>query len=180
MKVIPTKLKGCYIIELDIHGDDRGYFTETYNKQAFNDSNLSVDFVQDNQSFSNEKGTIRGIHLQNNPMAQTKLVYCSLGMVFDVAVDLRTNSPTYGEWVGVELSPVNHRQLFIPRGFGHAFQTLADNTVFQYKVDNFYSKEHEKGIIYNDCDIKIDWPLPNPILSVKDWNAPVLRKVDIK
>lgn len=180
MKVIETKLKGCYIIEPDVFGDNRGYFTETYNKQKFEENGITNEFIQDNQSFSKEKGTLRGIHFQKEPMAQAKLVRCTQGAVYDVAVDLREGSETFGEWVAVELSAENHKQLFIPRGFGHAFQTITEDVIFQYKVDNLYSKENERGIIYNDPDINVSWPIENPILSEKDKNAPTLRKVDLR
>jgi dTDP-4-dehydrorhamnose 3,5-epimerase len=180
MKVTETKLKGCYIIEPDVFGDNRGYFTETYNKYKLEEYGINADFIQDNQSLSTAKGTLRGIHFQNNPMSQAKLVRCTQGSVFDVAVDLRKDSETYGEWVGVELSADNYKQLFIPRKFGHAFQTLTDNVIFQYKVDNLYSKMDERSIIYNDPDINVEWPIENSILSDKDRQAPTLREVDIK
>lgn len=180
MKIIETELKGCYIIEPSVFGDHRGYFIETYNKQKFEEQGMDIDFIQDNQSFSAERGTLRGIHFQNNPMAQAKLVRCTQGSVFDVAVDLRPDSPTYKQWFGIVLSADNHRQLLIPRGFGHAFQTLTNDVIFQYKVDNYYSKEDERGIIYNDPDINVAWPIENPILSDKDKNAPVLKKVVLK
>jgi dTDP-4-dehydrorhamnose 3,5-epimerase len=180
MKITETKLKGCFIIEPDVFGDNRGYFTETYNKQKLEEYGITSDFIQDNQSLSATKGTLRGIHFQNNPYSQAKLVRCSQGSVFDVAVDLRKDSETYGKWVGVELSADNHKQLFIPRNFGHGFQTLTDNVIFQYKVDNIYSKADERSIIYNDSDINVEWPIENPVLSEKDKIAPTLRKVDIR
>ena len=180
MKITETKLKGCYLIEGSLYGDHRGYFIETYNKRLFEENNIFIDFVQDNQSLSINKGTIRGIHLQNNPMSQAKLVSCTQGSVFDVAVDLRRDSKTYGQWVGFGLSAENHLQLLIPRGFGHAFQTLTNDVIFQYKVDNYYSKEDERSIIYNDPDISIEWPIKEVILSDKDKNAKVLKKVNIK
>jgi dTDP-4-dehydrorhamnose 3,5-epimerase len=180
MKVIKTKLEGCYIIEPDVFGDNRGYFTETYNKQKFEENGILNEFIQDNQSLSKEKGTLRGIHFQKDPMSQAKLVRCTQGAVYDVAVDLREGSETFGEWVAVELSADNHKQLFLPRGFGHAFQTITDDVIFQYKVDNLYSKENERGIIYNDPDINVEWPIENPILSEKDKISPTLRKVDLR
>lgn len=180
MKIIETKLKGCYIIEPDVFGDNRGYFAETYNKSNLENNNIYIDFIQDNQSLSTQKGTLRGIHFQNGSMAQAKLVRCTQGSVYDVAVDLRSDSPTYKQWIGVELSEENHKQLLISKGFGHAFQTLTDGVIFQYKVDNLYSKENERVIVYNDPEINVEWPIKTPILSEKDKNAPVLRKVDIK
>ena len=180
MKITETKLIGCFIIEPDVYGDNRGYFTETYNKAKLAEYGINSEFIQDNESLSTEKGTLRGIHLQNNPKSQAKLVRCTKGSVYDVAVDLRPDSPTYKEWVGMELSAENHKQLYIPRNLGHGFQTLTEDTIFQYKVDNDYSKADERGIAYNDPDINIEWPLNNPILSDKDSKALTLKLVDIK
>lgn len=180
MKITETKLKGCFIIEPNVFGDYRGYFSETYNKKVFEDNGIFINFVQDNQSLSKEKGTLRGIHFQKEPMAQSKLVMCTQGAVYDVAVDLREGSETFGEWIGAELSADNHKQLLIPKGFGHAFQTITEDAIFQYKVDNFYSKENEGAIIYNDPDLNIDWPIKDPILSEKDKIAPTMKEVDLK
>jgi dTDP-4-dehydrorhamnose 3,5-epimerase len=180
MKVIKTNLKGCYVIELEPHIDSRGYFVETYNKKVLEEYGINNDFVQDNRSLSREKGTLRGIHFQREPMAQAKLVSCIQGSVFDVAVDLREDSETFGKYFAIELTPENNKMLLIPRGFGHAFQTLTEDTIFQYKVDNFYSKLDEGSIIYNDPDINVLWPIANPILSDKDKIAPTLRKALIK
>lgn len=182
MKVIKTKLDGVIIIEPDVFGDHRGYFMETYSKKKYKELGIDVDFVQDNMSFSAQKGTLRGLHWQNAPMAQSKLVSCTRGKVIDVAVDIRKNSPTYGEWVSVELSEENKRQFFIPQGFAHGFLTLSDNVEFRYKVDNFYSKEHDRGIRYDDPIANVDWgSLLNgiePILSEKDKNGPILEDAD--
>ena len=182
MKVIKTKLDGVVIIEPDVFGDHRGYFMETYSKRKYEEIGIDVDFVQDNMSFSAQKGTLRGLHWQNAPMAQSKLVSCTRGKVIDVAVDIRKNSPTYGEWVSVELSEENKRQFFIPQGFAHGFLTLTDNVEFRYKVDNFYSKEHDRGIRYDDPIANVDWGnLLNgiePILSEKDKNGPTLKEAD--
>lgn len=182
MKVIKTKLDGVVIIEPDVFGDHRGYFMETYSKRKYEEIGISVDFVQDNMSFSAQKGTLRGLHWQNAPMAQSKLVSCTRGKVIDVAVDIRKDSPTYGEWVSVELSEENKRQFFIPQGFAHGFLTLTDNVEFRYKVDNFYSKEHDRGIRYDDPIANVDWgSLLNgiePILSEKDKNGPTLKEAD--
>lgn len=180
MKITETGLQGCYIIDGSPFGDHRGYFEETYNKKILEQNYIYIDFIQDNQSFTAQKGTIRGIHFQNNPMAQAKLVRCTQGAVYDIAVDLRPDSKTYGQWIGFILSADNHRQLLIPRGFGHAFQTLTNDVIFQYKVDNYYSKEHERSILYNDPDLHIAWPIEDVILSEKDQNAPVLKRVDIR
>ncbi|MDD3048727.1 MAG: dTDP-4-dehydrorhamnose 3,5-epimerase [Bacilli bacterium] len=180
MEIIATKLEGCYIIKPDVYEDDRGYFAETYNLDKFRERGINNIFIQDNESLSKKVGIIRGIHLQNEPFSQAKLVSCVQGSVFDVAVDLRKDSPTYKRWIGVELTPENHLQLLIPRGFGHAFQTLKENTIFHYKVDNPYSKNDERAIIYNDPDIGVIWPIKHPSLSEKDLDAKVLKKVDIR
>ncbi len=182
MKVEKTKIPGVLIVHPDVHGDHRGYFMETYNKQKYEELGICVDFVQDNMSFSAQKGTLRGLHWQNAPMAQSKLVSCTKGKVIDVAVDIRKGSPTYGEWVSVELSEENKLQFFIPQGFAHGFLTLTDNVEFRYKVDNFYSKEHDRGIRYDDPIANVDWgSLLNgiePVLSEKDKNGPVLEEAD--
>ncbi len=182
MKVTETKIPGVLIIEPDVHGDHRGYFMETYHKETYEKNGIHADFVQDNMSFSAAKGTLRGLHWQNAPMAQAKLVSCTKGCVIDVAVDIRKGSPTYREWVSVELSAENKRQFFIPRGFAHGFLTLSDDVEFRYKVDNFYSKEHDRGIRYDDPSIHVDWgKLLNgiePILSKKDQEGPLLEDSD--
>lgn len=182
MNVIKTKLEGVVIIEPDVFGDHRGYFMETYSKTKYEEIGITVDFVQDNMSFSAQKGTLRGLHWQNAPMAQSKLVSCTRGTVIDVAVDIRKGSPTYGEWVSVELSAENKRQFFIPQGFAHGFLTLTDDVEFRYKVDNFYSKEHERGIRYDDPTVNVDWgALLNgiePVLSDKDKIGPTLSEAD--
>lgn len=177
MKLIETKLKDCYIVEPDRFGDNRGWFSESYNKKVFEDLGLSYDFVQDNESFSAKKGVLRGLHFQNEPYTQAKIVRCTSGAVYDVAVDIRHDSPTYGMWVGVELSEENGRQLLIPRGFLHGFQTLTDNVKFAYKCDNYYNKESDGGVMYNDPDIGVVWPIADPILSEKDKHHPKLKEL---
>ena len=177
MMLIETKLKDCYILEPDIFGDNRGWFSESYNKKVFEDLGLNYDFVQDNESFSAKKGVLRGLHFQNEPYTQAKIVRCTRGAVYDVAVDIRHDSPTYGMWVGVELSEENGRQLLIPRGFLHGFQTLTDNVKFAYKCDNYYNKESDGGVMYNDPDIGVIWPIEDPILSEKDKHHPKLREL---
>lgn len=177
MKLIETKLKDCYILEPDRFGDNRGWFSESYNKKVFEDLGLNYDFVQDNESFSAKKGVLRGLHFQNEPYTQAKIVRCTRGAVYDVAVDIRHDSPTYGMWVGVELSEENGRQLLIPRGFLHGFQTLTDNVKFAYKCDNYYNKESDGGVMYNDPDIGVVWPIEDPILSEKDKHHPKLREL---
>ena len=178
MKRIETKLPGICIIEPVVHGDHRGYFMETYSTKAFADMGIEVVFVQDNQSFTAKKGTLRGIHFQNAPMAQAKLVRVTKGAVLDVAVDLRKGSPTYMQWSSVELSAENKRMMFIPRGFGHGFVTLTDDVEFCYKVDNLYSKECDRGIRFNDPEIGVDWGVTNPVLSQKDTISPMFKESD--
>lgn len=178
MEFIKTKLKGVYIVEPKALGDNRGWFMETYNKGEFDKAGLKYTFVQDNQSFSAQKGILRGLHFQNRPMAQAKLVRCTSGAILDVAVDIRKGSDTYLQWVAVELSQENKRQLMIPRGYAHGFVTLSDNVMVQYKVDNLYSKECDRGIQWKDDSIGVEWGIENPILSEKDINSPLLKDSD--
>lgn len=178
MQIIKTKLEGAYIIEPKVFGDLRGWFMETYSKEKLIKANIMVDFVQDNHSYSAQKGTLRGLHFQNNPKAQSKLVRCTRGRILDVAVDLRVDSPTYKEWISVELSGENKRQLFIPKGFAHGFLTLTGDVEVEYKVDEYYSPENDRSIRYDDEEIGIEWDLTNPILSEKDITAPLLRNSD--
>ena len=178
MKVMETDLPGVLIIEPRVFEDERGWFMESYSYRVFKELGIDAVFVQDNHSYSKRKGTLRGIHFQNNPVAQAKLVRCTRGKILDVAVDLRKGSPTYKKWIMVELSEENKRMLFIPKGFGHAFLTLTDDVEVQYKVDQYYSKEHDRSIRWNDPDIGIDWPIEEPILSEKDRNAPFLKDSD--
>lgn len=182
MKVIKTDIEGVLIIEPDVFGDHRGYFMETYSKKKYEAIGINCDFVQDNKSYSAKKGTVRGLHWQNAPMAQAKLVSCTQGRIIDVAVDIRKNSPTYGKYVSVELSAENQRQFFIPRGFAHGFLTLSDDVIFNYKVDNYYSKEHDRGIRYDDPFIHVDWTNllegNEAILSQKDSENPTLENSD--
>ena len=170
MKVKSTPLKNCYIIEPAVFEDDRGYFYEKFNEQKFEQLiGMNGHFVQDNVSKSSY-GVLRGLHLQKGDMAQAKLVSCLEGRVWDVAVDLREDSPTFGQWFGAELSAENRLQFYIPRGFAHGFSVLSPTAVFAYKCDNFYNKESEGGIIWNDAELGIDWKLPTSdiILSEKD------------
>lgn len=180
MKVIKTGIPEVLIIETDVFGDHRGYFTETYNKKRYEEAGITTEFIQDNMSFSTVPGTIRGLHYQKAPYAQAKLVSCSRGKVIDVAVDIRKGSPTYGQYVTCELTAENHRQFYIPRGFAHGFLTLSDNVEFRYKCDNLYNKESEGGIRYNDKTINIDWGTLldgiKPVLSEKDEKAPTLNE----
>lgn len=178
MKKIETSLPGVFIIEPQVFGDHRGYFMETYSTKVMADIGIDTVFVQDNQSFTAQKGTLRGIHFQNNPMSQAKLVRVTRGAVLDVAVDLRKGSPTYKQWTGTELSAENKRMLYIPQGFGHGFVTLTDDVEFCYKVDNLYSKEHDRGVRFNDPAIGVDWGVENPVLSQKDTVSPMLADSD--
>jgi len=182
MKAIETKIPGVLIIETDIFGDNRGYFTEVYNKSKYEALEITTEFVQDNMSFSAQKGTLRGLHWQNPPYAQAKLVSCSKGVVIDVAVDIRKGSPTFGQWVSVELSEENHKQFFIPRGFAHGFLTLTDDVEFRYKCDNVYNKASEGGMRYDTPEVNVDWgSLLNgidPVLSDKDKTGPSLTDSD--
>ena len=175
MKITKTKLDGVVIIEPDVFGDNRGFFMESWNKKKMAEAGLDYDFVQDNQSKSTVKGTLRGIHFQKGDKAQAKLVRCVNGSVLDVAVDLRKNSPTFKQWVGVELSEENKKQLLIPRGFGHGFVTLTDDVEFLYKADNYYAPEVDAGIRWNDPDIGVEWGIEKPVLSEKDKMNPFLK-----
>ncbi|WP_068675271.1 dTDP-4-dehydrorhamnose 3,5-epimerase [Oceanobacillus sp. Castelsardo] len=179
MEVINSRLKEVFVIEPKVYGDHRGWFTETYSKKVLEDYGINTEFVQDNHSFSAKKGTLRGLHYQMDPKAQAKLVRCTKGAIFDVAVDIRKGSPTYGEWFGIELSAENKKQLFVPKGFAHGFMTLTDNVEVQYKVDENYSPENERSILWNDPVIGIKWPMNiKPVLSVKDDAAPLLDDAD--
>ena len=175
MNFIATVLEGVYIVEPRVFGDKRGFFMESWSKRAFEAAGLFYDFVQDNHSSSDVKGTLRGIHFQKGEKAQAKLVRCVRGAVLDVAVDLRPQSPTYKRWGAVELSEENKRQLLIPRGFGHGFVTLTDHVEFLYKADNPYAPEADGGIRWNDPELNVDWGVTDPVLSDKDKNAPFLK-----
>lgn len=179
MKVIETNLQGVKVIEPDVFGDHRGWFMETYSTSKFKEVGIDISFVQDNQSFSSQKGTLRGLHYQLNPKAQTKLVRCTCGAIYDVAVDIRKGSPTFGKWFGIELTSENKKQLLVPKGFAHAFMTLTDDVEVQYKVDELYAPECDRGIIWNDPAIGIDWPMDiTPVLSSKDEKAPLLEEAE--
>ncbi|MGI6084167.1 MAG: dTDP-4-dehydrorhamnose 3,5-epimerase [Acetivibrionales bacterium] len=179
MKILTTNIKGLLIIEPQIFGDHRGWFFESYSKIKLKEQNLECDFVQDNHSFSAQKGTLRGLHFQINPKAQAKLVRCTRGAILDVAVDLRKGSPTYKQWLSIELSAENKKQFFIPKGFAHGFLTLTDDVEVQYKTDEYYSPECDRSIAYNDTELNVQWGIDKPILSDKDKNAPLLKDSDI-
>lgn len=176
MKATETRLKGVFVLEPQVFGDARGWFMESWSQRKMEEAGIKVDFVQDNQSFSAQKGTLRGLHYQLNPKCQAKLLRCTRGRIFDVAVDIRKGSPQYGQWVGVELSAENKKQLFIPRGFAHGFITLTDDVEVQYKADNYYAPECDGNIRWNDPDIGVAWPIDPVILSEKDRKAPLLKE----
>ena len=179
MKVLQTKLPDVYCLIPQRFGDARGWFTESWSRRDMRQAGLDYDFVQDNHSFSQKKGTLRGLHFQRSAFAQAMLLRCIRGAVLDVAVDLRKGSPTFLQWAAEELSAENGKQLLIPRGFGHAFLTLTDDVEVLYKADNFYAPEADCSIRWDDPDIAIDWPIRSPILSQKDQNAPLLRDFEI-
>jgi dTDP-4-dehydrorhamnose 3,5-epimerase len=179
MKLIKTKLDGVVILEPKVFKDHRGFFMESYSKRVYEDLGLNYEFVQDNHSLSKEAGVLRGLHYQLNPKAQTKVVRVVSGAVLDVVVDIRKGSPTFGEWVSVILSGDNFRQIVVPKGFAHGILTLVPNTHLLYKVDEFYSPEHDRAIRWDDPEIGIEWNWSNPILSEKDANAPLLKDAEI-
>lgn len=178
MELQQTTLKDCFILKPRIFQDERGFFSETYNKQTFKKvTGLEIDFVQDNQSISTY-GVLRGLHFQRGPMAQSKLVRVVKGKVLDIIVDIRKNSETFGKHISIILDDVEQKQLFVPRGFAHGFITLSETSVFAYKCDNFYDKTSEGGIIYNDATLGLDWHLPKEdlIISEKDKQLPAFKE----
>ena len=177
MRRIDTDLPGVFIIEPDVHGDSRGFFMETWNRSRYAEVGLAIDFVQDNLSLSGQ-GVLRGLHFQN-PVAQDKLVYVLQGEVFDVAVDIRVGSPTFAKWAGAHLSAKNNHQFFVPKGFAHGFCVLSQQALFAYKCTDFYHPQTEIGILWNDPDIGIQWPLDKPLLSAKDNAASLLKNVPV-
>ncbi|MCW0481748.1 dTDP-4-dehydrorhamnose 3,5-epimerase [Gaoshiqia sediminis] len=180
MEIYKTPIDGLIVLEPKVFQDDRGYFLESFHAGRYKELGMDAGFIQDNESKS-VRGVIRGLHYQLAPHAQAKLVRVIEGSVFDVAVDLRKGSPTFGQWFGVELTGENKKQLFIPRGFAHGFSVLSETAVFSYKCDNYYHPESERGIIYNDPDLKIDWKIPEPeaIISAKDQKNSLFREADI-
>lgn len=175
MRILPTKLPGTVIIEPDVYGDARGWFQEAWNRSKYADLGVDVSFVQDNLSFS-QRGTLRGLHYQN-PNAQGKLVSVLLGEVYDVAVDVRANSATFGQWLGVTLSSENRRQLYIPPGFAHGFCVTSDMALFAYKCTEIYNPAAEGSILWSDPDLGIDWPTSDVIVSEKDRRAARLKEI---
>lgn len=180
MNIIETPIQDLYIIEPKVFEDDRGYFFESYNKLNFEKYGINISFVQDNQSKSNY-GVIRGLHFQKQPKAQTKLVRVLEGTIFDVAIDCRKNSSTFGKWFGVELSADNKKQFLIPKGFAHGFSVISEKAIVFYKCDEFYSPENDAGILFNDPEINIDWKIPESdiILSSKDMNQPLFKDTEL-
>ena len=168
MKIIERKLKGVFEIILEPHLDDRGFFMRTYDQKIFNKAGIHRDWVQENHSRSLKKGIIRGLHFQFPPFAEAKLVRCVKGAVFDVFVDLREGSPTLGKWDSIELSEENKKMILVPKGFAHGYCTLTDESDVLYKVDEFYHPESEGGILWDDPDLNIKWPVSKPVLSEKD------------
>jgi dTDP-4-dehydrorhamnose 3,5-epimerase len=175
MKVRKTELDGVLIIEPEVFGDERGFFLETYNQNRYQEHGIKPQFVQDNMSVS-KKGTLRGLHFQY-PKAQAKLVQVMRGEVFDVVVDIRRESPTFGRWIGENLSDKNKRQLFIPAGVAHGFCVLSDTALFHYKCSDFYAPECEGGILWSDPDVAINWPVEAPVVSEKDAKLPCLKDI---
>lgn len=184
MKIEKTALEGLVIIHTDVFGDHRGWFTESYNEQKYSDLGINVKFIQDNHSFSKEKGTLRGLHFQRGAFAQSKLIRCTRGRLLDICVDLRKESETYLKYVSVELSDSNNLQLFVPKGFAHGFVTLVDDVEIMYKVDTYYSKVHDSGIRYNDPSLNINWSelvgMDKFILSSKDEQLGFIKDMDIE
>jgi dTDP-4-dehydrorhamnose 3,5-epimerase len=174
-KALPTKLDGVVLVEPVVHGDERGFMLESYSRKAWAELGVDLDFVQHNHSRS-AKGTLRGIHFQTSP-GQAKLVRCPRGAVLDVAVDLRRESSTYGQWEAHVLDDVNHHQLFVPVGFGHGFAVLSDVADFTYLVSSYYDPETEKGIAWDDPEIAVDWQVAEPLLSGRDKSAPSFAEI---
>lgn len=177
MQVVETRIPDVKLITPKRHGDHRGYFSETYNQRALRDAGIVLDFVQDNQSLSAERGTIRGLHFQTPPFAQDKLVRVLRGSIFDVAVDLRQGSPTFGQHVSATLTADEGTQMLVPIGFGHGFCTLEPDTEVFYKVTNYYAPDCDRGLLWNDADLAIDWPVAadQAVLSQKDLNQPTFK-----
>lgn len=170
MEIIRRNLDGVIEITLSPLTDDRGFFMRTYDVNVFHKFGILNNWVQENQSFSSKKGTLRGLHFQFPPCSEAKLVRCTRGSIYDVFVDLRQGSPTFSHWESILLSSINKKLIYIPRGFAHGFVTLEENSEVLYKVDNFYSPQDECGLLWNDPDLNIDWEIENPIISDKDKN----------
>ncbi|WP_141603621.1 dTDP-4-dehydrorhamnose 3,5-epimerase [Terrilactibacillus laevilacticus] len=178
MKVLESKLKGVKIVEPSVFGDHRGFFMESYNEKVFNELGITENFIQDNHSLSREAGVLRGMHYQLSPKGQTKLIRVATGAIYDVIIDIRKGSPTYGEWEGFILSEYNKRQLLVPKGFAHGFCTITEDVNVLYKVDELYSPDHDRGIAWDDPALNINWPITEPILSNKDQKHPQLKDAE--
>ena len=178
MEIKKYDIEGLMLITPKVFGDNRGWFMETYSDSALKSNGVDIVFKQDNHSKSLEKGTLRGLHFQNSPNAQTKLIRCTKGKILDVAVDIRKNSKTYKQWIAVELSEDNKCQLLIPQGFAHGFLTLTEDCEVQYKVDNLYAPESDRSIRFDDPELGVDWGTTDVVLSEKDKNAPFLKDSD--
>ncbi|MBM0065901.1 dTDP-4-dehydrorhamnose 3,5-epimerase [Alkalicoccobacillus gibsonii] len=178
MKKVETKFEDAFLLEPNVFGDHRGFFMESYNKDTFTSLGIDIEFIQDNHSLSQLAGTLRGLHYQLAPKAQTKLVRVTSGAIYDVILDIRKGSSTYGQWQGFILTSENKRQLLVPKGFAHGFCTLTPDTEVQYKVDELYSQENDRGIAWDDQNLNIDWPVSEPILSDKDSKHPLFKNAD--
>ena len=180
MEIRNLELDGVKILEPKVFGDYRGFYMESYSARSLKDEfGITTVFVQDNHIKTTKAGTIRGIHFQNSPKAQTKLLRCTKGKILDVVVDLRRDSPDFKKWLAVELSEENKKQIWIPKGFGHALLTLVDDCEIQYKVDEFYYPKYDRAIAWNDPEIGVNWGVTDPILSQKDIKAPSLKDSDV-
>lgn len=179
MEIINTDINEVKVVKPQVFGDNRGWFYESYSYEKLKALGIETVFIQDNRSYSAQKGTLRGIHFQKSPWAQTKLICCTRGKILDVAVDLRKGSPTYLKWVSVELSEENKYMLYIPKGFGHGFVTLTDDVEVLYKVDEYYNRESDRSIRFDDKEIGVDWGIISPVLSQKDLSAPLLCDSDV-
>ncbi|MFP5257643.1 MAG: dTDP-4-dehydrorhamnose 3,5-epimerase [Acidobacteriota bacterium] len=177
MEVSQTGIPGLVVVRPKVFGDHRGFFLETYSRQAYAEAGLDYDFVQDNHARSGPRGVLRGLHFQLPPATQAKLVWVTRGAVYDVVVDLRVGSPTYKKWFGIELSETNFQRLMVPRGFAHGYVTLTEDAEFMYKVDAPYAPAMDAGIAWNDPDIGVVWPVTDPVLSAKDAAQPRLAEV---
>lgn len=175
MRVTPTSIPDVLVIEPDVHEDERGFFMETYQEKRYGNMSIETKFVQDNLVYS-RKGVLRGLHYQH-PHSQAKLIQVMIGKIFDVAVDIRKESPTFSKWVGAILSESNQKQLFIPTGFAHGYCVLSEAALVIYKCSSVYSPENEKGILWNDKSVRINWPVQNPIISPKDLNLPSFKEL---
>ncbi len=180
MDIEKTQIDGAVVLTPKIFGDNRGWFMESYSKRTLEEAGIFDEFIQDNRSFSAEKGTLRGLHCQTEPMAQAKLLTCLKGEILDIAVDIRKGSPTYMKWVGVKLSEENKKMFYIPAGCLHGFVTLTDNVEVMYKVNNFYSPENDRSVRFDDPALGVEWGVSNPVLSQKDLNAPLLCDSDVE